>query len=309
MYDLAIIGGGPAASAAAVYAARKRLKTILIASEFGGQSTVSTDIQNWIGTPHISGADLAKSFKAHVSEYAGEFLTIKEGFWVNGVTGAANNFSITLDRGEPVTARAVLIATGSKRRTLDVPGAAEFENKGLTYCASCDGPIFADMDVVVVGGGNAAFESAAQLLAYCKTVTLLNRTEVFRADEITVAQTMKDPKFKALTNVSIVDVYGDGFVDGMTITQHGGAEEKIPAKGIFVEIGQLPNSDLVKDIVKLTKVNSIEINPRTQETSTEGIWAAGDVTDVLYHQNNIAAGDAVRALEDIYQWLHKNKTA
>jgi alkyl hydroperoxide reductase subunit F len=309
MYDLIIIGGGPAATAAAVYAARKRLKTLLVAGEFGGQSVVSADIQNWIGSPHISGADLAKSFKAHAHEYAGEFLVIKEGVWVESVSGNAGNFTVTANYGKDTfSTRAVLVTSGSNRRQLEVPGAKEFEHKGLTYCASCDGPLFAGMDVLVIGGGNAGFETAAQLLAYCKTVTLLNRSAKFRADEITVSQTLKDPKFSVITEVDFVEVYGSDFVEGMTIRMKAtGEEKKLPASAVFVEIGQIPNSAIVKDFVELTETGQIVINPRTQATSVEGVWAAGDVTDVLYHQNNIAAGDAVRALEDIYQWLHKHK--
>lgn len=308
-YDLIIIGGGPAASSACVYAARKRLNSLVIAKEFGGQSMVSNDIQNWIGTPHISGADLAKNLKSHVVEYAGEFLTIKENILVTKISGVAGNFEITTDTGEMFSTRAILIATGSKRRTLTIPGAEKYDNKGLTYCASCDGLLFANEDVVVIGGGNAAFETAAQLLAYCSKVTLLNRGADFRADEITVSQTLKNLKFKAITDIELVDIYGGDFVEGITIRHNkDNSEEKISAKGIFVEIGQIPNSDFVKDFVERTPTGQIIIDPRTQQTKTPGIWSAGDVTDVLYHQNNIASGDAVRALEDIYIWLHKNKS-
>ncbi|MEI6316692.1 MAG: FAD-dependent oxidoreductase [bacterium] len=308
IYDLIIIGGGPAASSAAIYAARKRLKTVLVTSEFGGQSVVSDDIQNWIGTPHISGADLAKSLKNHVLEYKSDILEIKEGHLATNISGTAGNFSVITSKNETIQARAVLIATGSKRRSLDIPGAQEFENKGVTYCASCDGLLFSGEDVIVVGGGNAAFETAAQLLAYCKSVTLVNRSDKFRADEITVAQTMKDPKFRTITNIEMTNIFGGDFVEGMTITHNeDDHEEKLSAKGIFVEIGQMPNSDFVKDFVSLTPGNQIIIDPRTQATNIVGVWAAGDVTDVLYHQNNIASGDAVRALEDIYIWLHKNK--
>jgi alkyl hydroperoxide reductase subunit F len=307
MHDLIIIGGGPAACAAAVYAARKQLKTALVAGEFGGQSVVSADIQNWIGTPHIAGADLAKNLKAHVMEYAGDILAVHEGVLVSGVSGTAGDFTVTLSKGEPLKARSVLIASGSKRRAIETKGAAEFENKGLTYCASCDGPLFSGQDVIVIGGGNAAFETAAQLLAYCSSVTLLNRSANFRADEITVEATKKDPKFKVLTEIDMLEVYGGDFVDGMSIRHKDGTEEKIPAKGIFVEVGQIPSSDYVKGFVETLPGGQIIIDPRTQATNVPGIWAAGDVTDVLYHQNNIAAGDAVRALEDIYLWLHKNK--
>ena len=307
-YDLIIIGGGPAASSAGVYAARKRLSTVLIAGEFGGQSTVSADIQNWIGTPHISGADLAKSLKQHVLEYAGDVLQLKEGVLVNNISGTAGNFTVTTDKNETIQSRAVLITTGSKRRNLEVPGAKEYENKGVTYCASCDGLLFSGEDVIVVGGGNAAFETAAQLLAYCKSVTLINRGDSFKADEITVAQTMKDPKFRAIKNCELTNIFGGDFVEGMTISHNEDKkEEKISAKGIFVEIGQIPNSDFVKDFVARTPGGQIIIDPRTQQTNVVGVWSAGDVTDVLYHQNNIASGDAVRALEDIYIWLHKNK--
>ncbi len=305
-YDLTIIGGGPAASAAAVYAARKQLKTLLVTFEFGGQSIVSSDIQNWIGTPHISGADLGKNLKAHVMEYAGEFLTIKEGALVSKITGSAGDFHVLTDKNDDFHSKTVLIASGSSRRKLVVPGAHQYENKGLTYCATCDGPLFADQDVIVVGGGNAAFETAAQLLAYCKSVTLINRSADFRADEITVKQTMKNPKFKAITQVEFVDVFGKDFVEGVTIKYSAdGREEKVMATGIFVEIGQIPNSNFALNFVPTTGGGQIVINPRTQATGVEGIWAAGDVTDVLYHQNNIAAGDAVRALEDIYIWLHR----
>ena len=307
-YDLIIIGGGPAASSAGVYAARKRLSTVLIAGEFSGQSTVSADIQNWIGTPHISGADLAKSLKQHVLEYAGDVLQLKEGVLVNNISGTAGNFTVTTDKNETIQSRAVLITTGSKRRNLEVPGAKEYENKGVTYCASCDGLLFSGEDVIVVGGGNAAFETAAQLLAYCKSVTLINRGDSFKADEITVAQTMKDPKFRAIKNCELTNIFGGDFVEGMTISHNEDKkEEKISAKGIFVEIGQIPNSDFVKDFVARTPGGQIIIDPRTQQTNVVGVWSAGDVTDVLYHQNNIASGDAVRALEDIYIWLHKNK--
>ena len=161
------------------------------------------------------------------------------------------------------------------------------------------------MDVIVVGGGNAALESAAQLLAYCSSVTLLNRSDSFRADAITVEKVLKNPKMKAVKNIDILEIKGDKFVEGIIIKDKiTGEEKEIKASGIFVEIGQIPNTDFVKDLVPLDKINRVKIDPWTGKTETPGIWAAGDCTNVLYHQNNIAAGDAVRALEDIYLTIH-----
>lgn len=304
MYELIIVGAGPAGCAASVYAARKQLKTLLIAKEWGGQSIVSDDIQNWIGTPHISGAKLAESLKSHVLEYKGAVLDVKEGAFVSKVSGTEGDFTVTLENGETFTSKTVLITTGSARRTLDVPGAKEFEHKGLTYCASCDGPLFGDMNVVVVGGGNAGFESAAQLLAYCKSVTLLSRSTP-KADAITVEKLKSNPKFTLIENVVPTKVTGSVFAENISYKNADGSSEEITleAPGIFVEIGQIPSTSFVQDFVQMTETKNIVVDPRTCETSVKGVWAAGDCTDTLYHQNNIAAGDAVRALEDIYLHL------
>jgi len=318
-YDLIIIGGGPAGAAAAVYAARKRLKTLMLVHEWGGQSVVSEQIYNWIGTPAISGSELAENLKKHAlvnaagavgSEGApgasgmASTLEVKDGEKVTNISGETNNFEVRTESGDKFETKTILISSGSGRRKLDVKGADRLEHKGVTYCASCDGPLFADMDVVVIGGGNAGFETAAQLLAYCKSVTMLHRSDTFRADEITVEKVLKNPKMKAIKNVEILEVKGDKFVDGIVYKEKGGEEVELKVSGIFVEIGQIPNTAFVKDVAPLDKYNRIKIDPMTQKTPTEGIWAAGDCTDVLYHQNNIAAGDAVRAIEDIYLAIH-----
>lgn len=304
MYDLAIIGGGPAGVAAGVYAARKHLNTVFIAETIGGQSTESLEIQNWIGTEKISGPNLAKSFEAHLKAYADGFVDIKLGNRVIKVEKSGENFSIQTSK-ETYEAKAVLVATGGVRRKLEVVGAAEFENKGLTYCASCDGPLFGGMDTVVIGAGNAGFETAAQLLNYAKSVTLINRSPDFhKADKKTVDAVLAHPNMKVITNATPTAVKGNGFVSGIVVKDNTtGVETEIPAAGIFVEIGMLPATDFVKDLVKLDDFNRVVVDAKNQHTSVEGVWAAGDCTDELYHQNNIAAGDAVKALEDIYFWL------
>lgn len=304
MYDLIIVGGGPAGVAAGVYAARKLLKTLLITDTFGGQSVVSEDIQNWIGTVHISGEDLAKSLKGHLMEYVGEHVDVKEGMRVSKVEKTDTGFTVTTSTGEQFETRTVLVASGADRRKLVVPGADVLEHKGLTYCASCDGPLFSGMDVAVIGGGNAAFETAAQLLAYTKSVTLLNRSADFRADPITVKKVLENSHMTSLTNVEVIRIEGEKFVSGLVYKNSAtGEETSLPVQGIFVEIGLLPATDYVKDLVEVDAVGRIVVNPKDQRTSVVGVWAAGDCTDELYHQNNIAVGDAVKALEDIYVFL------
>lgn len=305
MYDLIIIGGGPAGVAAGVYAARKRLKTLFITFEWGGQSTVSDGIQNWIGTINIPGTKLAEDLKAHLEAYKSDIVEIKEHELVSKIEKEGEGFKVMTDAGGTHSTKTVLITSGSKRRKLEIPGAAEFENKGITYCASCDGPLFAGKDVVVIGGGNAGFETAAQLLAYTNSVTLLQRGTEYRADPVTVQKVLANPKMKGITNTELVEVKGDKFVTAMVYKDlNDGQIKEIPCGGIFVEVGLVPATDYVKGLVELNAYGQVVTDPRTQSTKTPGIWAAGDCTDVLYHQNNIAAGDAVLALEDIYMHLH-----
>jgi len=299
LYDLIIIGGGPAGAAAAVYAARKQLSTALITSEFGGQSVVSETIYNWIGTPEISGNDLAKNLKEHVEYYKGEFLDIFESHFATSIEKTDDGFLLTTNK-ETYSTKTILVTTGSARRKLQIPGAEQFEHKGVVYCASCDGPLFSGMPVAVIGGGNAGFESAAQLLAYCPTVYLINRSNAFRADQITVDKLSEHPNLKIMKNTQPLEVIGEKFVTGLKIKNVDGNEEVLEIGGVFVEVGQIPNTEYLQDLVDKNESGNVKINPWTQATSQPGIWAAGDCTDIYYHQNNIAAGDAVKAVEDIY---------
>ncbi len=306
-YDLAIIGGGPAGAAAAVYAARKQLKSVFITKDWLGQSNVSEKIENWIGTVAISGLELSNSLEKHAKAYAEDVIDFKEGELATNVSKNGKDdhaiFTITTTKGS-YEAKTILIVSGSSRRKLTVPGADKYEHKGLTYCASCDGPMYSDQDVAVVGGGNAGFESAAQLLAYCKSVTLLSRSE-FKADPGTIEKVLKNPKMKALQFTVPKEVRGGQFVTSLIYTEtKSGNDTEIPVTGIFAEVGSLPNTNFANDLITLDKFNHVIVDPKNQRTSTDGIWAAGDCTDGLYHQNNIAAGDAVKAVEDIYLYVH-----
>jgi len=305
MYDLIIVGGGPAGAAAAVYAARKKLKTHFITHEWGGQSIVSPDIQNWIGEKSISGNELAKKLREHVEQYKSDCLNIVAPAKAAGVEVSGEKITVRTEDGQTFESRTLLICSGADRRKLKVPGAKEYDQKGLTYCASCDGPLFTDKDVVVIGGGNAGFETAAQLLAYTKSVTLLNRGPEFKADKITVDKVLSHPNMKALKNTEPTEVFGEVMVKGIKHKNiETGEEGDLAVEGVFVEIGLVPNTGWIGDALELDKYNRIIIDQATQKTSHENIWAAGDVADGLYHQNNIAAGDAVKALEDIYVTLH-----
>ncbi len=304
LYETIIIGGGPAGTAAGIYAGRKKLKTLVLTDSFGGQSVVSPEIHNWLGVKAISGEELAKNLKEHLLAYQGEDLTVKEGIAGIKVEKSGDNFVVTDSNNEKYESKTVFIAVGSKRKKLAVPGATEYDQKGLTYCASCDGPLFADQDVAVIGGGNAAFETAGQLLAYTKSVTLLHHGEDFKADKITVEKLLKNPRFHALTNSETISIKGEKFVTGLTYKNLKTNEEKeLAVTGIFVEIGFAPNTKLVEGLVDLNNYGAIVVNPKNQATNIPGIWAAGDCTDGLYHQNNIAAGEAVTAIEDLYNFL------
>lgn len=303
MYELTIIGGGPAGIAAGVYASRKQLKTLFVTKDWGGQSTVSTDIQNWIGTPSLSGDALATSLKDHLHTYADGYVTIADKSLVTKLEKTATGFLVTLDSGVTHVTKAVLVASGSKRRQLPAVGADLFEHKGLTYCASCDGPLFAGQDVAVIGGGNAGFETAAQLLAYAKSVTLLQHSQVFKADPVTRERVLAHPNMKGITGAKTTEVYGEKFVKGLRYTTTDGETVDLPVTGIFIEIGMLPNTDFLQGVVPLDEYGRVTIDPWTQKTGTPMVWAAGDCTNVHYHQNNISAGDGVRALEDIYVTL------
>lgn len=303
VYDLVVIGGGPAGAAAVVYAARKQLNTAVITGEWGGQSQVSETIYNWIGTKEIAGHKLATDLRDHALSYVGEFLDAYTGEYVSKIEKVGDNFSITTDKNT-LHAKSILVCSGSSRRKLPAENADKYEHKGITYCASCDGPVFSGQDVLVIGGGNAGIESALQLSAYCKSVTIIHRGPEFKADEITVEKALAKENISAIMNADIIRVDGEMFVNSLTYKDKlTGEEHTIPTGGIFVEVGQIPNTDFVKDFVPLNQTNNIIVDPMNQRSQITGIWAAGDVTNGLYHQNNIAAGDAVKALEDIYVYI------
>lgn len=326
LYDVIIIGGGPAGIAAAVYTARKRLKTLLIAEEFGGQSIVSDDIQNWIGEAHISGFDLAKKLEAHVRSFpdmvdiksperALEVRSIK--CMINGSipavpvkTDRVCDFEVKTDKGM-YEGKSVILGAGARRRKLGVPGEEQLNGKGVAYCSTCDAPLFSGKDVVVVGGGNAGLEAAVDLLPYATKIYLLEFGDSLKGDQVTQDELKKNEKVEIILNAQTKEILGDKFVTGVKYLDRKTNEEKtLNVGGIFVEIGSVPNSEMVKGLVDLDKYGQVIIDSKHSATSHPGIFAAGDITDDPYKQNNISAGDAVKAALAAYAYLlQREKTS
>lgn len=303
MYDLIIIGGGPAGVAAGVYAARKKMKTLLIADSFGGQSLVAADIQNFIGIKSISGWQLAKQMEEHLRAFEG-IIEIIDSDRVSKIEKAGGGFSVLTEKGKSFETKTILMAVGSRRRKLDVPGEKRLEGKGVSYCSTCDAPIFEDKIVAVVGGGNAGAEAVMDLIPYAKEIYLMARSEKINADQITFDRIKNNPKVKIMTMVQVTEISGDETASGIKYKElKSGEAEAMKLDGVFVEIGWMPNSGLVKNLVNLNERGEIIVNHQTQASSLEGIWAAGDICDVLYKQNNISMGDAIKAVLNIYDYL------
>lgn len=306
MHELIIIGGGPAGVAAGVYAARKRIDTILITELFGGQSMVSDDIQNWIGSKSISGFDLAKMLEEHVK--AQEEIEIIESERVVSVKDGDGGFVVETSGGKTLETKTILIASGSRRRRLDVPGGEKFDGKGVAYCSTCDAPLFRDRAVAVVGGGNAGLEAAVDLFPYAKKIYILDHNGSLKGDAQTLEKIENNPKVEAILGANTTEILGDKFVTGLKYEDKDSGEIKeLSLGGVFVEIGAVPNTDFMNGLVKLNKFGEVVVDHKTQRTSLGGVWAAGDVSDVLYKQNNISAGDAVKAALNIYNFLQEKK--
>lgn len=302
MYDLIIVGGGPGGVAAGVYAARKKIKTLLITDSFGGQSAISGGIENWIGTKSLTGYDLAKMLEEHLRVQ--KDIDIVDDDLVTGVEKKDGGFSVATRNGETYEAKYLLLASGSSRKKLGVPGEKEFDGKGVVYCSTCDAPIFEGKVAAVVGGGNSALEGVLDLNPYASKIYLIVRKDVLRGDPVSQDKVRANPKVTILWSTTVEEIHGKDLVTGARIKDvKTGEAKELPLDGVFVEIGLVPNSDFVKDLVARDARGDIKVDPSTLATSCPGIWAVGDVTDGPYRQNNISAGDAVKAVLNIYDRL------
>ncbi len=307
MYDIVIIGGGPAAIAAGIYAARKKMKSVLVSDNIGGQSVVSDGIENWIGEMIIPGAELAGKLKKHIENYKDDIDLAIPQLVEKVEKNADGTFKIITNKEEYHT-KTVLITSGGRHRSLGVPGEEKFNGRGVAYCATCDAPFFGGKTVVVVGDGNSGLEAVVDLIAYADKVYLLARGGELRGDTITQEEIRKSDKVEIIHFVNTIEILGETMVQSLKYKDlNTGEEKEITTQGVFVEIGTVPNSEMVADLVDLTKRGEIVVNHQTYATSVPGIFAAGDVCDTLYKQNNIAVGDSIKALLSANEFVKKSK--
>lgn len=300
VFDLIIIGAGPAGITAAVYAARKRISVLVITKDIGGQAALSGDIENYTGYQFITGPELAAKFEEHMRKYD---IRLKEDEDVREVSRKENVISVKSNKGD-YTAKAVIIASGKRSKELNVPGEKEFKNRGLTYCATCDGPLFVQKDVAVIGGGNSALDATLQLINIAKHIYLININQQLGGDAIMRDKIIQNKKVSVFNNSQVLAIIGDKVVSGIKIKQDQN-EKTLAVEGIFVEIGLIPNSEFVKDVEK-NKIGEIVVN-HYNETNIGGIFAAGDVTDVPEKQIIIAAGEGSKATLSAFGYLAKLK--
>jgi alkyl hydroperoxide reductase subunit F len=303
-YDIVIIGGGPGGVSAAIYASRKQLKTLLITESIGGQSSVSASVENWIGTISIPGWELAQSLEKHLR--AQEGIEIRTGELVTALKEAGGLFSVQGSSGESYETKSVIIASGGRHRSLDVPGEEKFRGKGVVYCSTCDAPFFRGKKVVVVGGGNSGLEAVEDLLPYAREIVLMVRSGELKGDAITREKILNDARVSVVYFGLTKEILGEEVVTGLRYTDTQTQEEKtLEADGVFVEIGMIPNADFLAGVVERNERGEVVLDHRTKATSRVGIFATGDVTDAPYKQNNISAGDGVVAALSAYDYLRK----
>jgi len=300
IYDLIIIGAGPAGITASVYAARKRMSTLVISKDIGGQAAWSGDIENYTGYQFVTGPELAAKFEEHMRKFD---IQLKENEDVMNISKNNNIIVVASDKGT-YEAKTVIVASGKRSRELGVPGEQEFKNKGLTYCATCDGPLFSNKYVAVIGGGNSALDAVLQLIKIAKHIYIINITPELGGDAIMLDKVRKSDKVSVFNNAKVKTVLGDKFVKGIKI-EKAGKEEGLAVEGIFVEIGLIPNSEFAEEIEKNEK-EEIKVNSYN-ETNVSGIFAAGDVTNVPEKQIIIAAGEGSKAALSAFRYLVKQK--
>jgi len=301
MYELLIIGGGPAGMTAAVYAARKKLNTLLISYDIGGQVLWTAGVENYMGYQFIEGLELMKKFEEQVKQFP---LDMKTGERVSSLSQTNGGFEVRTDKGKNYQAKAAIIATGKRPRQLNVPGEDKLKGRGVTYCAICDGPLFAGENVAVIGGGNSALEAAEDIVKIAEHVYLVSLTPL-TGDQILIDKVKNANNLTMFLEHEVLEIKGESRVEGIKIRDLKSKQEReLDVGGIFIEIGLTPNSEPFKGIVRLNRLGEIEVNC-ANETGVTGLFAAGDVTNVPEKQIVVAAGEGAKAALKAHRYLQR----
>jgi alkyl hydroperoxide reductase subunit F len=304
IYDCVVIGGGPAAMSASLYAARKQLNVLLVSKDIGGQMTYTAAIDNYLGLPGISGKDMKEQFMFHLEQYPiAESLNAT----VVDITQQNDVFTVVTANETSYKAHAVIYCAGKEYRRLGVKGEEKYIGRGIAFCATCDAPLYKNKKVAVVGGGNSAFTAARDLIGYAKEIHIIHRRQTFTADSSIVEEIKKGKNITVHTNMVINEFYGDEHLTGVIMqTTKGKNTEKLTVDGVFLEIGLVPNTDPVKELIILNERGEIPVQ-QDNSTSILGFFAAGDATDVPEKQIIVAAGEGAKAAISVYKYLIKGK--
>lgn len=304
IYDLVIIGGGPAGMTAAVYAARKRLKTLLISKDLGGQVLLTSEVENYMGYHYIEGRQLVDKFKEQVRHFP---IDQEIGEEVEKLSKEGEIFSILTRGGKKFRGKTVIIASGKKSRSLNVSGEKRLIGRGVSYCSICDAPFFEGKEVAVIGGGNSAFEAALDLVKIASKIYLVDIASSWSADPVLLEQIEKEKKVTSFPRHKVKEIKGDVRVESITIEPlDGGQIKSLSAEGVFIEIGLVPNSEFAASLVKLNQAGEVVVDC-SNHTSIPGLFAAGDVSSVPEKQIIIAAGEGAKATLTAHQYLLRSR--
>ena len=303
IFDLIIIGGGPAGITAGIYSARKRLKTLLLTKDFIGQAGKTSEVDNFPGLPGISGPDLMKKFENHLKKFE---IEIQEGEEITKIEKEKEIFLVKTEKRKEFKGKTVIVATGRDPRPLEVPGEKEFIGRGVSYCSVCDSPFFKGKAVAVIGGGNAGFEAALDLVPYAKRIFIFERSNSVQADEILQEWVGKEKKIEIHLNKEVKIIEGRNKVQALLYQDvKTGKNYQVPIDGVFVQIGSIPATGFLKNLCEFNKNDEIKVDFETCQTSCSGLFAAGDVNNGKWKQIIIAAGEGCRAALAAYEYLQK----